>query len=370
MKNVLSIFVLASAGAVLAGCHSSEPVRAAQAETVAARVVESRQQQAPVTVRATGTLHARQTAAISAQVIGRLQEVLVREGDMVRAGQTLAVLEDAALRAAADQAQAMVKAAENQQAAAQSNADLAASTLGRYKQLQAQKSVSPQELDEVARRAEGAAVQVDALRAQAAAAKAQESGARAMLAYARITAPFAGVITARMADPGTVASPGVPLLQIDSAGPLQLQATVDESAIGVIRKGMKINVSIDAAPSLDPAGTIAEIVPAADPASHSFLVKIDLAPSSQLRAGMYATAAITTGNRAAIVAPRSAVVMRGSLPCAYVLDGNGIAQLRYVTLGATEGNMVEILSGFSASEKLVDDPGDRELAGKRIEVQP
>ena len=370
MKNVLSIFLLASTGAVLAGCHSSEPVRPAPAETMQARVVESRQQQTPVTVRANGTLHAHQTAVISAQVVGRVQEVLVREGDTVRAGQTLAVLDDATLRAAADQAQAGVRAAENQQAAAQSNADLAASTLGRYKQLQAQKSVSPQELDEVARRAEGSAVQVDALRAQAAAAKAQESGARAMLAYARITAPFAGVITARMADPGTLASPGVPLLQIDSAGPLQLQAAVDESAIGVIRKGMKINVSIDAAPSLEPAGTVAEIVPAADPASHSFLVKIDLPPSSQLRAGMYATAAIATGNRAAIVAPRSAVVMRGSLPCTYVLDGNGIAQLRYVTLGAQQGDMVEILSGLSASEKLVDDPGDRELAGKRIEVQP
>lgn len=370
MKRVLSIFVLASIGAVLAGCHSTEPVRPAPIETVQARVVESRQQQTPVTVRATGTVHARQTAMISAQVMGRVEEVLVHEGDTVRAGQTLAVLDDATLRAAADQAQAAVKAAENQQAAAQINADLAASTLARYKQLQAQKSVSPQELDEVARRAEGSAAQVDALRAAAVAAKAQESGARAILAYTRVSAPFAGIVTARMADPGELASPGVPLLQIDSAGPLQLQATVDESALGAIRKGMKINVSIDAAPSLDPAGTVAEIVPAADPASHSFLVKIDLPPSSQLRAGMYATAAIATGNRTTIVAPRSAVVMRGSLPCAYILDGIGIAQLRYVTLGAQQGNMVEILSGLSAGEKLVDDPGDRELAGKRIEVQP
>ncbi len=151
MKRALSICLLASAGAALAGCHSSEPVRPGTAQTVQARVVESREQQTPVAVRATGTLHARQTAVISAQVIGRVQEVLVREGDPVRAGQTIAVLDDATLRAAVDQAQAAVKAAENQQAAAQTNADLAASTLGRYKQLQAQKSVSPQELDEVTR---------------------------------------------------------------------------------------------------------------------------------------------------------------------------------------------------------------------------
>ena len=370
MKLLCSSCLLAAGVVALAGCNSSEPSRPAAVQTVQARVVESWQQQAPVMVRATGTLHARQTAVISAQVVGRIQQVLVHEGDTVRAGQTLAALDDATLKASVDQAQAAVKVAENQQAAAQTSAELAASTLARYRQLQAQKSVSPQELDEVSRRAEASSAQVDALRAAAVEAKAQESGARAMLAYTRVTAPFAGIVTARMADPGALASPGVPLLQLDSAGPLQLQATVDESALGAIRKGMKINVSIDAAPSLDPAGTVAEIVPAADPASHSFLVKIDLPPSSQLRAGMYATAAITTGNRTAIVAPRSAVVVRGSLPCAYVLDGNGIAQLRNVTLGAQEGNMVEILSGLSTGEKLVDDPGDRELAGKRIEVQP
>jgi RND family efflux transporter MFP subunit len=369
MKLVLSMCVLASGAGLLAGCHSSEPNRPATAETVQARVVESKEQQAPVTLRATGTLHAKKTAVISAQVVGRILEVLVHEGDTVRAGQTLAILDDATLRASLDQAQAGVKAAENQQAAAQTNADLAASTLARFKQLQAQKSVSPQELDEVSRRAEASAQQVDALRAAAAAAKAQESGARAMLAYTRITAPFPGVVTARMADPGTLASPGVPLLQIDSAGPLQLQTTVDESAIASVHLGMKIAVSIDAAPSLDPAGTVAEIVPAADPASHSFLVKIDLPPSPQLKAGMYATAAIATGSHQAIVVPRSAIVLRGSLACAYVLDTSGIAQLRYVTLGRQQGELVEVLSGISPGAKLVDAPADRDLAGKRIEVQ-
>lgn len=369
MKPVLSMCLLAAGAGLLAGCHSSEPNRPAAAETVPARVVESRQEQAPVTVRATGTLHAKQTAVISAQVVGRIQEVLVHEGDAVRAGQTLAILDDATLRASVDQAQAAVKAAENQQAAAQTNADLAASTLARYKQLQAQKSVSPQELDEVSRRAEASSEQADALRAGTIAAKAQESGARAMLAYSRITAPFAGVVTSRMADPGTLASPGVPLLQIDSAGPLQLHTTVDESAIAAVHKGMKIGISIDSSPALDPAGTVSEIVPAADPASHSFLVKIDLPPSPQLRAGMYATAAIATGSRQAIVLPRSAVVLRGSLSCAYVLDNYGIAQLRYLTLGAQQGSLVEVLSGVGAGEKIVDDPGDRDLAGKHIEVQ-
>jgi RND family efflux transporter MFP subunit len=330
-------------------------------------VVESRQQQVALNVRATGTVHARETAIVSAQVMGRIQQVLVREGDTVRAGQTLVVLDDAALRASVEQAQAGVKAAQSAQAAAQTNATLAVSTLNRYKQLESEKSVSPQEMDEVSRRAEAAAAGLDALRAQTDAVRAQESGARAMLGYTRLVAPFAGVVTARMADPGTMAAPGGPLLQIDQAGALQLNAAVDESVIAAIHKGMKAPVAIG---SDSVAGTVAEILPAADPASHSFTLKIDLPSSNLLRAGMYGTAEFGNGTRQAIVIPRSAVASRGSLECAYVLDAQGIAQLRYFTLGAAQGDLVEVLSGISAGERLVDAPSDRELAGKRIEAQP
>jgi multidrug efflux pump subunit AcrA (membrane-fusion protein) len=131
---------------------------------------------------------------------------------------------------------------------------------------------------------------------------------------------------------------------------------------------MKTPVVIDGASSAPLTGTVQEIVPAADPASRSFLVKIDLPASTLLHAGMYGAVEFSNGTRQAIVVPRSAVVLRGSLECAYVLDANGIAQLRYLTIGAAHGDFVEILSGVSAQEKLVDAPADRDLAGKRIEI--
>ncbi len=360
---------LLAAAAFLAGCHGNEAAPAAATESVAAQVVVSRQQQIPVSLRATGTVHARQTAAIAAQVMGRVEQVLVREGDSVRAGQPLVLLDDAALRASAAQATAGVVAAEQQQAAAESQASLAASTLARYQQLQTQKSVSPQEMDEVTRRAQAAEAQLKAARAQTEAAQAQEVGARTMLGYARLLAPFNGTVTARMVDPGAMAAPGVPLLQVDRAGAMQLQATVDESAIAAVDLGMKTPVSVDGV-SQQMQGTVAEIVPAADPASHSFLVKIDLPSSSQLRAGMYGSADFPNGAHEAILVPQSAVVARGSLQCAYVLDNQGIAQLRYLTLGAAHGDLVEVLSGIGAGERLINAPGETDFAGKRIEVQP
>ena len=370
MNKVLRASLLLVSAAMVAGCHGTDSASPTVVETTQARVVESRQQQVPLNVRSTGTVHARQTSVVSAQVMGRVQQVLVREGDNVRAGQTLVVLDDAAMRSTVEQAQAGVKAAQNAQLAAQTNAALATSTLGRYKQLESQKSVSPQEMDEVSRRAEAAVANLDAVRAQTDAARAQESGARTMMSYTRLVAPFSGVVTGRMADPGTMAAPGVPLLQVDQAGGLQLQVTVDESVIGVVRKGRKVQVVIDGAGSTSVAGTIQEIVPAADPSTHSFLVKIDLPALSQLRAGMYGTTEIANGTRQAILVPRTAVVMRGSLACAYVLDSKGIAQLRYLTPGAQQGDLIEVLSGVSSGEKLVDAPSDRDLAGKRIEAQP
>lgn len=375
MKSVLWASLIAASVVMIAGCHGGEPAATpGSVQTVQARIVESRQQQLPVNLRSTGTVRSKETAIVSAQVMGRIQQVAVQEGDSVRAGQTLVILDDAALRSQVEQAQAGVKAAQNAQVAAQTNAALAASTLERYKLLQAQKSVSPQEMDEVSRRAEGAAASVDAMRAQADAARAQESGARTMLGYSHLVAPFAGVVTARMADPGTMAAPGIPLLQIDQAGALQLQVTVDESAIGAIHMGMQVQVSLASDSSATLAGTVTEILPVADPSSHGFLVKIGLPAFSKIRAGMYGTAEFANGTRQAILIPRSAVVVRGSLSCVYVLDSQGIAQLRYITLGAAQGDLIEVLSGVSGGEKLVDVPSDRELAGKRIDssagVQP
>lgn len=367
MRRVSAEWLLSTV-ALLAGCHSGNEALPVAIERVQAHVVTSQQQEIPAAVRATGTVHARESAMVAAQVMGRVERVLVQAGDSVRAGQTLAILNDAALRSSVDEARAGVAVAKQEQIAAQSQASLTESTLARYQELQAQKSVSPQEMDEVMRRAEAAEAQLKAARAQTEAAQAQERGAQTMLSYTRLTAPFNGVVTARMADPGTMAAPGVPLLQVDQAGALRLEATVDESLIGSVRLGMAVPVSVDGVGMMK--GVVAEIVPAADLQSHSFTVKIDLPASHQVHAGMYGSAEFANGTRQAILVPRSAVMQHGSLNSVYVLNSNGIAELRAVTLGAPQGDLVEVLSGIAPGEKLVDAPADRDLAGKQIEAQP
>jgi RND family efflux transporter MFP subunit len=369
MKLTFSSFLFVTPAFLILGCtKESKPTPQAPA-TAQAQLVKSVNQQGQQLIWMTGTVHAKESATISAQVPARIRQVLVQAGDRVRAGQLLVVLDDDAMRSALNRTSAASVAVEKQQLAVQSDASLAASTLARYQMLKDQKSVSPQEFDEIQKKSEAAQLRVQSLAAQTDEAKAEVAGTRTQLSYTQLRAPFSGIVTARMADPGTLASPGIPLLQIDHVGPLQLYTMVDESMISTVQQGMKVPVKIDGMVPSELTGTVAQIVPNADPSSRSFQVKLDLPATKALRAGTYATAAFQGGTRAMITAPNSAVVMRGSLACVYALDQQGIAQLRYVTLGSQHGDQVEVLSGLTGGETLVNNPGDRDLAGKRIEDQ-
>ena len=355
---------------LLAGCRHETPVAHAAAAVTGLQVATVRATQVPAVSPIVGTVRARESVSLSAQVTGRVTSVLVHEGDSVRAGQVLVRLDNAEARATAAQAESAVQAAEHHVDAAQAQATLAASTLERYQMLREQKSVSPQEFDEVARRSEAAAAELKTAQAQLAAQKAQGSAADTVAGYSTIVAPFAGVVTARHVDPGALAAPGTPLVDVDGGGPMQLVVSADESLFDKIRPGASLEVEIPAASPEPMAGRVAQIVPAADAASRSFQVKIDLPAWRNLMAGMYGTASIASSTRTAILAPQSAVVTHGSVHTVWALDAEHAASLRYVSLGSPTGSEVEILSGLSAGEQVVLAPGDRELGGSQIEARP
>ena len=332
-------------------------------------VVQTENRKMPETADAVGTVRAMESAILSSQVTGIVSSIAVREGDHVRAGQNLISINAAQLASQAEQAHASFVAAGQQIAAAESDAALAASTLKRYEALKSQKSVSPQEFDEVQARSRTAIARLAMVRSQEGEAKAAESASRTMQGYTRIRAPFDGVVTDRKVDPGAMATPGSPLLTIEKAGPHRLEVSVDESLVSLVRAGASIPVLIDILGNTPVEGRVAQIVPTADPGSRSFLVKIDLPPASGLRTGMYGHALLARGFKDILVIPRSSVIAHGSMQSVYVLGQNQIAVARYISIGNVHGNEVEVLSGLSAGETLVDSPGDRELAGKRIEVQ-
>lgn len=371
MKNRSGLsLALSFAFLAVTACSRHRDTAATVPETVRdLQVVKLQEQTVPDTFAAVGTVHASRTAPLSAQMMGSITAVTVREGDTVKRGQVLVTIDETQPRASMEQAQAAVSAAEHELNAAESELSLTQTTFNRLQTLYEKKSLSPQEYDEIRARLQSATARRDTARAGRSQASAALDQARAHLDYSRVRAPFDGAITERRVDPGALAAPGMPLLTIEAGGQYRLEAAVDERDLRYVHMGQAVLVSFDAIDGPPLSGNVAQIVPAADPASRSFIVKIDLPLNKNLRSGVFGRAALTRGSRQAVVLPQSAVAERGQLQTVYVVGDNNIAVLRYVTLGAAQADGREVLSGLSAGETVVAAPGGRELAGKRIEVR-
>ncbi|MCL6565584.1 MAG: efflux RND transporter periplasmic adaptor subunit [Acidobacteriia bacterium] len=337
-----------------------------------------------------GTVVSAKTAVISARVMATVTEVAVREGDPVRQGQILVRLDDTELASRRDAARAALAeaaAARSQAAqgltAAQAQAEVAQKTYQRFQYLREQKSVSLQEFDEVEARYRAAQAQLEAARAQQQQTEAlferAQSEARAaetVAGYARITAPFDGLVVRRYADPGALAAPGVPLLLLEQSGAYQLEVTLPVREAAVLQRGMRARVQLDELPGRRLEGTVVEFEAGAEPASHTVKAKLQLPRDAEIRSGMFGRAWFTRGMRRALAVPREAIVVRGQLHGVYVVDAEQIARLRLVTLGSalaateTAGERVEILSGLSEGERIVTNPGARELEGRKVEAEP
>jgi RND family efflux transporter MFP subunit len=354
----------------LTGCASPQRTNPASPETVSnVSVAIVQKTTVPDWLEVMGTVRAAQTSLLSSRMLGTIVEMRAQEGQRVQSGQVLAALDDAQPRYAVEQATAAVTAAQKEVSAADSEFALSESTLKRYQQLFEKKSVSPQEFDEINARHQSAEARRDLARAGQSQAEAALAQARTTLAYAQIRAPFAGIVTERKADPGTLASPGMAIFTIEDTSNYRLEVTVDESNIRIVRAGQSVSISLDALGNAELAGKVALIVPAADPASRSFLVKIGLPADAHLQSGLFGRARFPLGERQALLIPRTAIVERGQLQGVYVIDANRMSGLRYVTLGKTTGQQVEVLSGLQDKERIVAVPGTRELGGKQIALQ-
>jgi RND family efflux transporter MFP subunit len=206
--------------------------------------------------------------------------------------------------------------------------------------------------------------QLDSKRAQA---QQEIRGAAIVRDYTRLAAPFAGIVTAKSVEPGSMAAPGAPLLTIEREGAYRLEASVDESRLPFVKAGQTVEVSLE---SLDRRLTarVSEIVPSVDAASRAYIVKIDLPAVPNLRSGEFGRARFPMGTRNVVTIPPLALVERGQLQSVYAIE-DGCARTRLVTTGERGPTGVEVLSGLSGGEKLVS-PVPAGLAdGARVEVR-
>ncbi len=325
MKRTFETLTLITGLILLAGCNQPEapvptPAASLPTATVTAIAVEAKEH--PVTEEIVGTLRAKRKTTVEAKVSGRIQNLTVQAGDSVQAGALLAQLDVQEIQARLDQALAQREQAQRD--------------LKRMSSLLKQQAVTQQEYD--------------ATEARERIAKAAVVEAETMLGYAKITAPFAGVVTRKLAENGDLAAPGKPLVEIEDPQSLRFEADVPETLLSHIKAGASMSIQL---PSLnrEVTGTVTEISPVADINSRTIRVKYDLPAANDLRAGLFGRVAIPVASVKSMRVPTNAVLRRGQLEYVFVLEA-GKARLRLVKTGAVLGGEVDIISGLEPGERI------------------
>lgn len=336
----MKAFIVILCACSLVACEKHATTTAAKPKLPAANVSVSKvaKQTLQLSEEITGTVRAKTRAVIESKISGRLLTLNTTLGQSVKSGEVLATLDAQEMLARLQSAQALMDQAGRDE-------QRAASLVGGN-------AISKADYDSAKARLE--------------VAKAAVSEAQTMMGYAKVTAPFDGVITRKLADQGDFAAPGKPLLELENPKDLRVEADIPEALIG--------NLKLEAAVSVNSAtGTIlakvAEISPAGDPNSRTFPIKLDLPADSKLHLGQFVRLAVPVRNYDALLIPATALVQRGQLQMVFVNDNNA-AQLRLVRVGRTRNEGIEVLSGLEGGESLVTTEAATLQDGQPLTIKP
>ena len=345
---------LALAAAACGGPAQTAPatVRAIPVRTT---VVATRDLDQALTL--TGTLRPRQQAQVSAEVGGRLIRVLHDDGDRVRAGEVLALVDPTDYRLAHDRARAAQQVAEANFAHAQAEEERAQNLL---------RTGGITDKDRLA-----AQVNMRVAEAGVAQARAEVAIAAAQQGRSSVRAPFAGRVAGRLADAGTMIAPGAPVFTVVDDSVFELRAAVPSSSYNAVRVGAPVAVSVDSAPGLALTGRVARVTPLVDERNRSFEIVIQVPGNATLVGGMFARASVAVGTISdAVVVPPGAVLRGASNTTAEVWVVTGAtAAKRTVTVGAELADGVHVVSGLAAGERVVVDPPAGLAPGVPIAIQ-
>jgi len=302
-----------------------------------AKLEAARMIRVPANETAVGSIQAVHETSVASKLLAKVMEVNVKAGQKVRAGEVLVRLDDEDLKARQMEASAAVDAAQARKRQAKVE-------LERIQNLFKQQAAAQIELDRVKTAYDTA----EALLEQAQQVLKQ---AETFLSYATVKSPMNGIVVDKKVDVGDTVQPGEVLITLYDPTHMQLVASVRESLAHRMTVGQIINVEIDAL-SLKCPGMVSEIVPEAEAATRSFLVKVTGPCPPGIYAGMFGRMIITLDEQEILVIPQAAVRRVGQLDMVDVAEGD-VLHRRIVQLGRTFGEQVQVLSGMKAGEKVV-----------------
>lgn len=351
-KKQKVISIVAVAVIVLAGiisyriyanlaANKDRAARVAQGRAVAVEIAKVARRDITPVLNFSANLEPFWTADISPKVDGRIDRLLVDEGDVVGAGSVIAVLDTNELYAQVVQAQGSLYSA-------QAGLEQAILDLQRTEALARQGAVSIQALDT-------ARIKRDLAIGQVRSAEGNLSLLQARLDNANILAPRDGVVTKRYLQAGYYAKAGSPIVTVSDVTSLLAKATVGEAQVSELAMNIPVNVQVNALGGKRFAGTITRISPAALVPARTFTAEITIPnPDNVLKTGMFATVEVPGQvHKNAIVVPETALAMREDQKTVYVVNAENKVQQRILKLGYVGGGWAEVLEGVKEGETIV-----------------
>ena len=346
----------------IAGCGEEAPPDAAERDSVSVETATATAYPSAEVGRYRGTVQGMRRVPLSTKMMGTITELSVEEGDRVQKGETLARIRSENVEAQRSQVQARLREAR----AARDNAE---TQFDRIKALREKDSATEQEFDNAQTAYERAEATVEALEGKLAETK-------DMLTYAVIDAPVGGYVVEKRVETGGFATPGRPLLVVETMDALKAVVQVPEQAVNRFATGDSVTVRIGAAGDRVQSGVVTQINPSGNPASRQFEVQVrlpegasrDASMDGGVKSGMYAEVVHRTGSASTLTVPQAALVERGQLTGLYAVS-DGKALLRWVRTGPQRGDRVEVLSGLRPGETYVTDATRRIADGQPVRVE-
>jgi RND family efflux transporter MFP subunit len=185
----------------------------------------------------------------------------------------------------------------------------------------------------------------------------------------RSVAPFSGLIMRKHVEEGDTVQPGQPLVTFGHVEFLRVEAEIPARLVGRLRVNDMVRVTLDVGKT-EVDARVAQVFPIADPQRHTVTVKFDLPRGVPGGPGMYADVHIPGADTTpgVVRVPVSAIVPGGALPRVVVIDGEGLTRIRMVRLGSVQGDMVTVLSGLEAGERILESPDANVRSGERVDV--
>lgn len=342
----------------LMACDGSDTKQTVDPNPIAVKVAQTTLSQGGYFNAGSGQVKAENSATLSTRMMGFVERIPVKVGQKVSKGQLLVSIQNTDLQAKKAQVDASIIEAK----AGLKNTE---KDYQRFVNLFQQNSASQKELDDMT-------AHYDMAKARYQAAQQMMKEVNAQFAYANIRAPFSGVVTNTHIDEGVMANPGMPLVSLEAPGNFEIEAKVAESMIDQLQVGSEASVYVKALKATV-KGKLTELSSSAQFSGGQYIAKVQLQEVPKtLLSGMFATVLFPVGEKAmanSVRIPVNALVKKGQLKGVYTVGPDDTAILRWLRLGETDGDLVEVISGLSADETYIVSAEGKLYNGAKLAIQ-